>query len=78
MLAVLTPGRIGAGTIIIRGGNLQMTTAGLNAQTFGAVSANPVGIDIALTGDMLMEQGSYIYAQTGGYDGSGTGTVEPS
>jgi filamentous hemagglutinin family protein len=66
-------GEIGAGTIIVRGGNLQMTTAGLSAQTYGAVSANPVGIDIALTGDMLMEAGSYIYAQTGGYDGSGTG-----
>ena len=59
-------GEIGAGTIIIRGGNLQMTSCRLNAQTFGAVSANPVGIDIALTGDMLMEQGSYIYAQNFG------------
>jgi filamentous hemagglutinin family protein len=66
-------GELGAGTIIVRGGKLQITSSGLKAQTLGAVSANPVGIDIALTGDMLMEKGSYMYAQTGGYDGTGTG-----
>ena len=63
---------VGSGTIIIRGGNLQMTSAILYLQTFGFVSANPVGIDIDLTGDMTM-RGSSIYAQTGGYDGSGAG-----
>jgi filamentous hemagglutinin family protein len=66
-------GEVGAGTIIVRGGSFQMTSAGLSAQTFGAVSANPVGVDVALAGDMLMERGSYMYAQTGGYDGTGTG-----
>jgi filamentous hemagglutinin family protein len=59
---------IGAGTIIIRGGNLQMTTATLYAQTSGAVPASLVGVDIALTGNMLMERGSVDSTPTAPHD----------
>jgi filamentous hemagglutinin family protein len=59
-------GEAGSGTIIVRAGKLQMTTGAFFAQTYRDVPGNTLGIDIAVTGDMVAEQSSIIQAASVG------------
>ena len=65
-------GEVGAGTIIIRGGNLQMTTAASTPRPMGLYRRTR-SVSISLSPVTCHGKGSSIYAQTGGYDGAGTG-----
>ena len=44
----------GAGTVLIRGGRLVMDNAYMNANTTGDLDANALGIDVQLTGDLVL------------------------
>jgi len=56
----------GAGTVLIRGGRLVMDNAYINANTNGALAGNPLGIDVQLTGDLVLLNGAQMLANSGG------------
>ena len=61
----------GGGTVVLRGGRLLVDNAFLFADTLSHVNGAPVGIDLAVRGEVVVTQGSFITADTGGAGAAG-------
>jgi len=55
----------GAGTILIRGGRLVMDNAQLNANTTGNLAGNALGVDVQLTGDLVLTNKAQMLTYSG-------------
>jgi filamentous hemagglutinin family protein len=56
----------GAGTVLIRGGQLVMDNAYVNANTTGNLDGNALGIDVQLTGDLGMTNNAEMLTSSAG------------
>jgi filamentous hemagglutinin family protein len=66
----------GGGTVVIRGGRFMMDDSRMFADTLGDVDGTPTGIDIQITHDMVLTNGSYITTDLLG--GGDAGTIQLS
>ena len=56
----------GAGTVLIRGGRLVMDNAYINANTTGNLDGNALGIDVQLTGDLVLTNKAQMWTSSAG------------
>jgi filamentous hemagglutinin family protein len=66
----------GAGTVLIRGGRLVMDNAYMNANTTGNLDGNALGIDVQLTGDLVMTNLAQILTSSAGAGRAGDIRIE--
>jgi filamentous hemagglutinin family protein len=60
------------GTVLIRGGQLFVIDASfITADTFGQVDGASIGIDVRVTGDLVLTNGTFVKTETGGAGRSG-------
>ncbi|MBI3988962.1 MAG: filamentous hemagglutinin N-terminal domain-containing protein [candidate division NC10 bacterium] len=64
------------GTVVIRGGNLLVDNSSIFADTRGTQDGAPIGIDIHVTGDMVVTNGSEVTAGTFGAGDAGDIVIE--
>ncbi|MBI3988958.1 MAG: hypothetical protein HY347_05015 [candidate division NC10 bacterium] len=69
--ALLDASGNGGGTVVIRGSNLLVDNSAIIAITGGTQDGAPIGIDIHVTGDMVVTNGSEISAETFGAGDAG-------
>jgi filamentous hemagglutinin family protein len=62
---------LGAGTLVIRAGGMTQDNSFLSAQNLGTVDANTIGLDIHVTGDLILRRISTNLAQTINARGAG-------